>query len=169
MQQGCVLSPLLYTLLTHTCSVEFISNHIIKFANDASVVGLINNNDESAYMEEVVRFTAWCKSKNLSLNVDKTKEMSENLALHTFHSPLMASLLRGLRGTKFIVSTFQTILFGPSIPHLYQRRHNNIYIFSRDKRELVSPLPFTPLQRHDQKCLVQLHHCLVQEFQRISE
>ncbi|KAK3546410.1 hypothetical protein QTP70_026298, partial [Hemibagrus guttatus] len=49
--------------------------HIIKFADDTTVVGLISKNDESAYREQVQRLTAWCKANNLSLNVDKTKEM----------------------------------------------------------------------------------------------
>ncbi len=44
--QGCVLSPLLFILLTHNCTAKFSSNHIIKFSNDTSVVGLISNNDE---------------------------------------------------------------------------------------------------------------------------
>ncbi|KAK3525628.1 hypothetical protein QTP70_001446 [Hemibagrus guttatus] len=47
--QGCVLSPLLFTLLTHDCAAMHISNHIIKFADDTTVVGLISKNDESAY------------------------------------------------------------------------------------------------------------------------
>ncbi|KAK3518491.1 hypothetical protein QTP70_001490 [Hemibagrus guttatus] len=51
------------------------SNHIIKFADDMTVVGLISKNHESANREEVQRLTAWCKAKNLSLNIDKTKEM----------------------------------------------------------------------------------------------
>ncbi len=34
--QGCVLSPLLFTLLTHDCTAKFSSNHIIKFADDTT-------------------------------------------------------------------------------------------------------------------------------------
>ncbi len=41
--QGCVLSPLLFTLLTHDCTAKFSANHIIKFADDTTVVGLISN------------------------------------------------------------------------------------------------------------------------------
>ncbi|KAK3535472.1 hypothetical protein QTP70_016893, partial [Hemibagrus guttatus] len=53
------------------------SNRIfIKFADDTTMVGLISKKDESAYREEVQRLTAWCKANNLSLNVEKTKEMS---------------------------------------------------------------------------------------------
>ncbi|KAI2667011.1 hypothetical protein H4Q32_029349 [Labeo rohita] len=53
--QGCVLSPLLFTLLTHDCTAKFSSNHIIKFADDTTVVDLISNNDETPYREEVAQ------------------------------------------------------------------------------------------------------------------
>ncbi len=67
--QGCVLSPLLFTLLTHDCTAKFSSNHIIKFADDTSVVDLISNNDETHYREEVAQLAEWCGANNLSLNV----------------------------------------------------------------------------------------------------
>ncbi len=74
--QGCVLSPLLYSLYTH---VESVSSHsstsIIKFADDTVVLGLISNNDETAYLDEVERLTSWCQDNCLSLNVSKTKEL----------------------------------------------------------------------------------------------
>ncbi|KAK3552114.1 hypothetical protein QTP86_000780, partial [Hemibagrus guttatus] len=44
--QGCVLSPLLFTLLNHHII------QIINFADDMPVVGFINKNDGSAYREE---------------------------------------------------------------------------------------------------------------------
>ncbi|KAJ8371121.1 hypothetical protein SKAU_G00111490 [Synaphobranchus kaupii] len=50
--QGCVLSPLLYSLYTHDCTATFDSNTIVKFADDTAVIGLITNNDERAYLEE---------------------------------------------------------------------------------------------------------------------
>ena len=51
------------------------SNIIIKFANDTTVVGLITDNNETVYREEVRDLTVWCKDNNFSLNVIKTKEM----------------------------------------------------------------------------------------------
>ncbi|KAI5085414.1 hypothetical protein C0J45_23128, partial [Silurus meridionalis] len=66
------------------------SNPIIKFADDTTVVGLISKNDESAYREEVQRLTAWCGANNLSLNVDKTKEMVVDFRrTQSNHSPLI--------------------------------------------------------------------------------
>ena len=71
--QGCVLSPLLYSLFTHDCLATHISNSIIKF--DTIVVGLITNNDGTAYREEVKALVEWCQENNLSLNVNKKKEL----------------------------------------------------------------------------------------------
>ncbi|KAK1787316.1 hypothetical protein P4O66_002818 [Electrophorus voltai] len=51
------------------------SNHIIKFADDTTVVDLISKDDESAYREEVQELVSWFKVNNLHLNADKTKEM----------------------------------------------------------------------------------------------
>ncbi len=60
--QGCVLSPLLYSLYTHDCVSSHSSASIIKFADDTVVLGLISNNDETAYLDEVERLTSWCTS-----------------------------------------------------------------------------------------------------------
>ncbi len=73
--QGCVLSPLLYSLYTHNCVSSHSSTSIITFADDTVVLGLINNDDEAAYLEEVERLTSWCQDNCLSLNVSKTKEL----------------------------------------------------------------------------------------------
>ncbi len=73
--QGCVLSPLLYSLYTHDCVSSHSSTSIIKFAEDTVVLGLINNEDEAAYLHEVERITSWCQDNCLSLNMSKTKEL----------------------------------------------------------------------------------------------
>ena len=39
------------------------------------MVGLITDNDETAYREEVKDLVVWCQDKNLSFNVSKTKEL----------------------------------------------------------------------------------------------
>ncbi len=73
--QGCVLSPLLYSLYTHNCVSSHSSTSIVKFADDTVILGLISNNDEIAYLDEVERLTSWCQDNCLSLNVSKTKEL----------------------------------------------------------------------------------------------
>ncbi len=64
-----------YSLYTHDCVSSHSSTSIIKFADDTVVLGLINNNDEAAYLEEVESLTSWCQDNCLSLNVSKTKEL----------------------------------------------------------------------------------------------
>src|SRR4029434_9911780 len=51
------------------------SNYIFKFADDTTVLGLISNNDEAAYRQEVGNLAVWCSEHNLNLNLKKTKEM----------------------------------------------------------------------------------------------
>lgn len=58
--QGCVLSPLLYSIFTHDCSPIHPTNIIVKFADDTTIGGLISNNNEAAYREEVKHLTNWC-------------------------------------------------------------------------------------------------------------
>ena len=68
-------SPLLYSLFIHDCVAKHDSNAIIKFAEDTAVVGLLTDNDETAYRQEVRELAVWCQDNNLSLNVSKTKEL----------------------------------------------------------------------------------------------
>jgi hypothetical protein len=62
-----VLSPLLFT---HDCVAMHASNSIIKSVVETTVVGLITNNDETAYREEVRALVVWCQKNKLSLNIN---------------------------------------------------------------------------------------------------
>ena len=85
-----MLSPLLYSLFTHDCTARHDSNTIIKFADDTTVVGLITDNDETAYREGVRDLAVWCQDNNLSLNRIKTKEMIVNYRKRrTKHTPFL--------------------------------------------------------------------------------
>ncbi len=70
----CPESPALLFQHTHDCVSSHSSTSIFKFADDTVVLGLISNNDETAYLDEVERLTSWCQDNCLSLNVSKTKE-----------------------------------------------------------------------------------------------
>jgi len=54
---GCILSPLLYSLYTLDCVARSSSNTIVKFLDDTVVVGLISSNDKKAYLEEVANLS----------------------------------------------------------------------------------------------------------------
>lgn len=62
--QGCVLSPLLCTLFTHDCCITLPTNLIVKFVDDTTVLGLINNDNKSAYRNVVQHLASWCKNHN---------------------------------------------------------------------------------------------------------
>ncbi|KAK1791023.1 hypothetical protein P4O66_002073 [Electrophorus voltai] len=72
--QGCVLSPLLYSMYTFDCVATSSFTTIIKFADDTFIMGPISGNDERAYLEEIKHLENWCQENNL-LNVSKTKEL----------------------------------------------------------------------------------------------
>ncbi|KAK3523467.1 hypothetical protein QTP86_033596, partial [Hemibagrus guttatus] len=73
--QGCVLSPLLFSLYTNGCTSGHQSVKLLKFADDTTLLGLISDGDESAYRGEMDRLVSWCSMKNLELNSLKTVEM----------------------------------------------------------------------------------------------
>lgn len=51
--QGCVLSPVLYSLFTHDYRpIMYGSKSIIKFADNTTVISLISDHDESDYREK---------------------------------------------------------------------------------------------------------------------
>ena len=72
--QGCVLSPVLFTLYTSDCRAITENCKLYKYADDTALLSLCNNNDQN-YRLEVNRFVDWCDANFLLLNVKKTKEM----------------------------------------------------------------------------------------------
>ncbi|XDV44731.1 hypothetical protein PO909_012971, partial [Leuciscus waleckii] len=73
--QGCCLSPLLYSLYTYDCIAKYPTNSIVKFADDSTVVGLIDSNNETAYRDEKAHqrlyFLRCLKKYGMSLNIFK--------------------------------------------------------------------------------------------------
>ncbi len=53
--QGCVLSPLLFSLYTNDCTSKDPSVKLLKFSDDTTLISLIQDGDESAYRQEVLR------------------------------------------------------------------------------------------------------------------
>uniref|UniRef100_A0A3B1JTN4 Reverse transcriptase domain-containing protein n=1 Tax=Astyanax mexicanus TaxID=7994 RepID=A0A3B1JTN4_ASTMX len=141
--QGSVLSPLLFTLLTHDCAAKNSSNSFIKFADDTTVLGLITKGDESAYREEVHRLTDWCTVNNLHLNVDKTKEMVVDFrrAQHT-HSPLNidGSSVEIVKSTKFLgVHLADNLTWTLNTSSTAKKAQQRLYFLRKLRKARLSP------------------------------
>jgi hypothetical protein len=72
--QGCVISPVLFTLYTNDCRSRVCQCFNIKFADDTAMVGLIRGS-ELEYRREIDSFAVWCSVNYLELNIKKTKEL----------------------------------------------------------------------------------------------
>ncbi|KAK3557634.1 hypothetical protein QTP70_032303 [Hemibagrus guttatus] len=149
--QGCLLSPLLFTLLTHDCASMHNSIHIIMFTNDTAVVGLIRKNNESAYREEVQRLTAWCKANNLSLNVEKMKEMVVDFRrTQSDHSPLNInrSNVEIIKSTKFLgVRLAEDLTWSLNTSSITKKAQQRLYFLRRLRKAHLPPLILTTFYR----------------------
>ncbi len=63
--QGCVLSPLLFSLYMNDCTSKDPSVKLLKFADDTTLIGLIQDGDDFAYRQEVKELAGWCSLNNL--------------------------------------------------------------------------------------------------------
>ncbi len=73
--RGCVHSSLLFSLYTNDCTSKDPSVKLLKFADDTTPIGLIQDGVKSAYRQEVKELAFWCSLNNLELNTLKTVEM----------------------------------------------------------------------------------------------
>ena len=92
--QGCVLSPVLFSLYTNEMQIMNPTCHLYKYADDMALVGLMQagNNavNQSIYFQCIEKLTKWCQDSNLSINETKTKELVMTMSNNTFQdSPVI--------------------------------------------------------------------------------
>lgn len=72
---GCILSTLLFSLYTNSCTSSHNLVKLLKFADDTTLIGLITDEDEYAYWLEIDHLVSWCSQNNRELNSPKTVEI----------------------------------------------------------------------------------------------
>uniref|UniRef100_A0AAZ3QEV2 Reverse transcriptase domain-containing protein n=1 Tax=Oncorhynchus tshawytscha TaxID=74940 RepID=A0AAZ3QEV2_ONCTS len=141
--QGCVLSPLLYSLFTHDCMARHDSYTIIKFADDTTVVGLITDNDETAYREEVRDLAGWCQNNNLSLSVTNTKEMIVDYKKRrTEHAPILidGGVVEQVESVKFLgVHINNKLEWSKHTKTVVKRARQSLLTLRKRNRFVMSP------------------------------
>ena len=155
--QGCVLSPLLYTLYSHDCTPAHHSNTFVKFADDTTVVGLISSGDETAYRDEVERLVGWCSANNLLLNATKTKELVVDYRRKkTVIQPLMIGGVCVERVSDFrflAVNIMEDLTWGVNTTGLVKKAQQRLYFLRVLRRNNIP-----------QKLLVSFYRCSIESI-----
>ncbi|KAF7654175.1 hypothetical protein LDENG_00072940, partial [Lucifuga dentata] len=146
------------SLFTHDCTPSHNSNTLIKCADDTTIVGLITNNNETAYREEVQTLTIWCKDNNLILNTKKTKEIIIDFRKNkkTHHDGLC------INGEKVErVSSFKFL--GMYIAEDLTWSLNTSYIIKRAQQRLFF-LRTLRRNRLPQRLLISFYYCTIESI-----
>ncbi|KAK3533046.1 hypothetical protein QTP70_006603 [Hemibagrus guttatus] len=129
--QGCVLSLRLFSLYTNDCTSKHPSVKLLKFADDTTVIGLIQDGDESAYRQEVEQLAVWCSHNNLELTTLKTVEMIVDFKRNPPALPpltIMDSTVAAMESFKFLGSTIsQDLKWDIQIDFIVKKAQQRLY------------------------------------------
>ncbi|KAK3543015.1 hypothetical protein QTP70_008701 [Hemibagrus guttatus] len=115
---------------------------LLKFADDTTVIGLIQDGDESAYRQEIEQLAAWCSRNNLELNTLKTVEMIVDFRRNTPALPpltIMNSTVPTVASFRFLGTTIsQDLKWDTHIDATIKKAQQRLY-FLRQLRKFNLP------------------------------
>ena len=106
------------------------------------MLGLITNNDERAYRSEIEDLALWCHNNNLSLNINKTKEIIVDFrkSKHT-HTPIHinGSSVDIVNNFKFLgLQITHTLTWSLNTQVILKKAQQRLYFLRRLKRFVLS-------------------------------
>ncbi|KAI3357041.1 hypothetical protein L3Q82_003684 [Scortum barcoo] len=134
------------------CSAIHSTNTIVKFADDTTVVGLISDNDETHYREEIQHLTQWCSTNNLVLNTSKTKEVIVDYrrSRRTEHAPLLihGEAVERVNNIKFLgIHITSDLTWSMNTAHLVKKAQQRLFFLRKLKHAGLSPQLLTNFYR----------------------
>ncbi|KAL0202573.1 hypothetical protein M9458_000591, partial [Cirrhinus mrigala] len=136
--QGCILSPLLFSLYTNDCTSKEPSVKLLKFADDTTVIGLIRDGNESAYRQEVEQLSLWCSHNNLELNTLKTVAMTVDFRRKPPAIPpltIMNSTVAAVASFKFLGTNIsQDLKWDIHIDSIVKKAQQKLYFLRQMKK-----------------------------------
>ncbi len=142
-QHWCSAGLRSHSLYTHDCTATHSSNVIIKFADDTTVIGLITDNDETAYRAEVSTLTKWCQENHLSLNIDKTKELVVDFRRQSReHTPITIDKtpVEWVNSFKFLgVHITEDLTWSTHTDAVLKKSHQRLFFLRRLRKFGMSP------------------------------
>ncbi len=131
------------TPCTHMIVQPHSSNVIVKFADDTTVIGLITDNDETAYREEVSTLTKWCQENHLSLNIDKTKKLEVDFRRQSReHTPITIKKtpVEWVNSFKFLsVHITEDLTWSAHTDVVLKKAHQRLFFLRRLRKFGMSP------------------------------
>ena len=120
-------------------------------SQSSTEVGLITNNDETAYREEVRALGVWCQENNLSLRINKTKEMivdfrkqqREHLRIH-----IEGTAVEKVGSVKFLgVHITDKLKWSTQTDSVMKKVQQRLFNLRRLRKSGLSPKTLTNLYR----------------------
>ncbi|KAI7806272.1 hypothetical protein IRJ41_003060 [Triplophysa rosa] len=137
-ETGCVLSPLLFSLYTNDCTAQDPSVRLLKFADDTTLIGLIQDGDESAYRQEAEQLAVWCSHNNLELNTLKTVETIVDFRRNPPALPpltIMNSTVAAVESFRFLGTTIsQNLKWDNHIGSIAKKAQQRLYFLHQLKK-----------------------------------
>ncbi len=162
-----MFSPHCFSLYTNDCTSKDPSVKLLKFADDTTVIGLIQDGDESAYRQEVEQLAVWCSHNNLELNMLKTVEMIVDFRRNPpalLPLIIMDSTVAAVESFKFLGTTIsQDLKWDTHIDSAQQR----LYFLRQLKKFNLPQVQMTVLLSCYRVGSVLLYNCLVWVNQQI--